>query len=913
VDKQYEQYCLADRIFYDSPQRWDARTVFPIALRPLPDEWRRARQGDWLVNVPPGPPHPVQGWKIHVSACPDNSDEIIAKVWQYCVPRGLSFKFLDSRIAVHMRNAKYASRSASGKTVTIYPADDAACERILRDLDTELAGSQGPYILSDLRYGAGPLYVRYGGFAKRSCLDSSGEMVSAVENPAGELVPDSRSHVFKTPEWVGLPEFLAPHLAARNSVSIADMEYELTGALHFSNGGGVYTATRKRTSERVILKEARPYAGLAADGSDAVTRLRREHDALVRLSGLGIAPEVRGIFQVGEHHFLAEEFIPGQTLNSCFVERHPLFGSVPDPAEVREYTAWALRICDRVERAAAAMHERGIVFNDLHMFNVMVRPDETVAFIDFEAASDLSAGRTRTVGNPGFVAPRDRTGAEIDAYSLACLRLAMFLPLTTLFPLDKDKPTRLAAAIARLFPVPDAFLDEAVREITRGPALTDSPDGQLRPDADGTPLTVTAPESADAAASDVSDRARWDDMAADMVRAIRASATPDRADRLFPGDIDQFRVTGGGLGLAHGAAGVLYALSQAAGVRVPEYEEWLAARALQPPQGTRLGLYSGLTGVAYTLARLGKLDAAVAVARRCLDERWHRLGHDLYDGLSGFALAMMSVGDRAGEPELSAAGMRAAETVAAPYLTAPSLEAQAGAADQGAADGYRGPVGLLRGESGKALLFIRMYERTGDPGYLDAADSAIAADLAQCATDRHGALQVKDNGRRTLPYLGGGSGGIGMVIDQFMAHRGNDAFADAARGIRLAASSGFYVQAGLFNGRAGMIACLASARDAGQAGATGGGEAAARAIGSQVDRLAWHAVGYGGGLAFPGDMLLRLSMDLGTGTAGVLLGTAAALAPRGAVLPFFARPASLPARATGDARRPLREPMATKR
>jgi hypothetical protein len=54
-------------------------------------------------------------------------------------------------------------------------------------------------------------------------------------------------------------------------------------------------------------------------------------------------------------------------------------------------------------------------------------------------------------------------------------------------------------------------------------------------------------------------------------------------------------------------------------------------------------------------------------------------------------------------------------------------------------------------------------------------------------------------------------------------------------------------------------------------------------------------------------------MDLGTGTAGVLLGTAAALAPHGAVLPFFARPASLPARATGDSPRPCREPMTTER
>jgi tRNA A-37 threonylcarbamoyl transferase component Bud32 len=879
VDKQYEQYCVADPIFYDSPRQHDLRTLFPISRRPLPDGWSRACHGDWLMNIPPGPPVPAQGWKIHVSTCLDNSDEIITLVWDYCVPRGVSFKFLDSRLAVLMRNAKYASRSASGKAVTIYPADETDCERILRELDAELAGAPGPYILSDLRYGTGPLYVRYGAFTERFCLDSRGEMVPAIEDPAGDLVPDLRSPVFTIPEWVRLPEFLAPHLAARNSVAVTGLEYELTGALHFSNGGGVYTATDKRTGEQVILKEARPHAGLAADGSDAVTRLRREHDVLLRLSGMGIAPEVRGFFEVGGHHFLAEEFIPGRTLNAFFAERYPLGRPVPDPAAKAAYTAWALGICGEVERTAAAMHERGVVFNDLHMFNIIVRPDDTVAFIDFEAASDISEGRVRTVGNPGFAAPRDRLGFDVDAYSLACMRLAMFMPLTTLFPLDRDKAAQLAVVIAGLFPVPETFFDEAVREITRGTVRT--------------AVDVTRPVAAPcgaigAGAGDTSGCARWDRLAADMVGAIRASATPDREDRLFPGDIDQFRISGGGLGLAHGAAGVLYALSEAVGVRVPEYEEWLVTRAAQPPKGTRLGLYDGLAGVAYTLSRLGHLDAAVRTARICLGEKWDRLGHDLYGGLSGFALAMIAVGDQAGEPLLADAAIRAAETVAAPYMAGGH-----GISGQSAAASSRGAVGLLRGASGKALLFIRLYERTGDSAYLDAAESAIAVDLERCVTDRDGALQV-DDGWRTLPYLAGGSAGIGMVIDQFAAHRRNAAFAAAARAIRLAASSGLYAQAGLFNGRAGLIAYLAGTR------AESGQDAGEHGAGAQVDRLAWHAVRYAGGLAFPGDMLFRLSMDLGTGTAGVLLGTAAAFAPCGAALPFFARPASLPAQVPGS-------------
>jgi hypothetical protein len=54
-----------------------------------------------------------------------------------------------------------------------------------------------------------------------------------------------------------------------------------------------------------------------------------------------------------------------------------------------------------------------------------------------------------------------------------------------------------------------------------------------------------------------------------------------------------------------------------------------------------------------------------------------------------------------------------------------------------------------------------------------------------------------------------------------------------------------------------------------------------------VRRLAWHALPYGGGLAFPGEQLLRLSMDLATGTAGVLLALAMARRERPVSLPLL--------------------------
>ena len=56
---------------------------------------------------------------------------------------------------------------------------------------------------------------------------------------------------------------------------------------------------------------------------------------------------------------------------------------------------------------------------------------------------------------------------------------------------------------------------------------------------------------------------------------------------------------------------------------------------------------------------------------------------------------------------------------------------------------------------------------------------------------------------------------------------------------------------------------------------------------AQIRRLAWHALSYKGGLAFPGEKLLRLSMDLATGTGGVLLALGAALHDAPVYLPFL--------------------------
>jgi len=274
--------------------------------------------------VPDGVSLPGQGWKIHASACLDNAEEVIRAVCDYCIPRRIPFKFIPARGLFHLRNLKYTSRGASGKLVTIYTQGEEQLETVLNELSQRLEGQPGQYILSDLRFGEGLLYVRYGGFAERYCIGPGGEQELAIADPDGHFVPDRRGPTFQLPAWITLPAFLEPHLAARNSVKVDELPCRVEEVLHFSNSGGVYLGTDKDTDERVVLKEARPYAGVAMDGTDGVTRLQRERDNLERLAGIESVPALRDYRIVGEHHFLIQDYFEGKSLHSCLAERSPL-------------------------------------------------------------------------------------------------------------------------------------------------------------------------------------------------------------------------------------------------------------------------------------------------------------------------------------------------------------------------------------------------------------------------------------------------------------------------------------------------------------------------------------------------------------------------------------------------------------
>jgi serine/threonine protein kinase len=829
VDLRYEAFCLADPLFFDEQRANSAPAdAFTGQVR-APQGWVVNERGIWRSLHPEGHILPLQGWKIHVSATLSNADRVLSTTAAYCGSNRLAFKHLRGRTTLLARNSKYAPREGSGKLLTIYPVDEAQFATTLAKLSALLEGEPGPYILSDLRYGDGPLYVRYGGFAER-WAEVDGTRVHAVLRPDGHLVPDERKPTFVLPDWVKLPECLAPHLAARKSGDPSAFPYRVTSPLHFSNGGGVYRAIRQSDDGEVVLKEARPHAGLDRDGRDAVARLHHEHAALDRLLGIPGIPRVYRRFTVWEHHFLELEPMPGIPLGSWVARHYPLTRSATTPELLADYTTRALAVLDAVTATLDAVHRRGVVFGDLHPQNILIEETENgdrVSLIDFEMASEADEPTRPGLGAPGFRSVDGTTGIALDDHALAVLRLWLFLPVAPMLELAPGKLQSLMDQTRRRFPLPDNHYAGLV-------ASAESPP---------TELDRTDPD--------------WLMVRKSIAGAILASATPQRTDRLFPGDIETFRL--GGACFGYGAAGILYALHVAGEGRYPEHERWLlnSVRGTAP---SRPGFLDGAHGIAFVLDAFGHETAADELLAASTTMTAQTTAHGLASGLAGIALTHLYLGVRRRDRDMVADAVTIAERLLH------GLEHAEG-------PGPVGRAGLHDGWSGPALLFLRLYQVTGDVEWLNHADRALRRDLDECVITDDGSLQVRD-GTRTLPYAGVGSAGIALVAARLAKAGGGFPSLERVPALLDSCRAEFCVHPGLFYGRAGLMSALAAhgRRDA---------------VTMHLSRFAWNAVPFAGGIAFPGNQLLRLSMDVVTGGAGVLLALAALFDGHGAVLPFL--------------------------
>lgn len=332
-----------------------------------------------------------------------------------------------------------------------------------------------------------------------------------------------------------------------------------------------------------------------------------------------------------------------------------------------------------------------------------------------------------------------------------------------------------------------------------------------------------------------------------LVNGILDAATPDRTDRLFPGDPQQLLRPHGGVSFGSGAAGVLWTLATI-DADIPDelvtWLEWSAMRAhdLGP------GLIDGLGGIALSLDRLGRSRSAARLWQRVEEVPLERLSASLADGLPGVGLALL---ERVRFTDADRLMDRVRQV--ADELTDRLRYGRA----------RRGP-GLLRGGAGAALFLLHVYELTGDESLLPPVEHALRSDLALL-----GWPGIAQPGRSELwrmrPSLATGSAGVAVVLHEAMNYFDAPWLYKAREDIAAACENHVTAHPGLFHGWAGTIVALQYLR----AKAWDPTSDRRTAVREQLARLSHPAV-YGR-IPFLGVAPERSSADVSTGAAGILL------------------------------------------
>lgn len=776
-------FSLSDPEFFVPLERRRPGTEFrSLVVEQLPgDDWSMLPQGVWTHVHPRSATAVRNGWKLHVSALPENAAAVLQRVVATLRDDPAAFKFASDTRVLNLLTTRNWQRAGGGKFITIYPGGEEQFRRLGRALAAATAEFDGPYILTDRRVpGSRVVFYRYGEHLAGDAVDAGGERVARMEGPSGQTAVDDRSAYYQLPEWVADPYGARPVrvLDAAGETVTLNGRYRVRSALKYTNLGGVYRATDLERDEPVVVRERRPHYGRVSATADGVTLLHNEAGILRRMDGTGLTARFVETFQVWEHHYLAMEEVEGISLREFAAGQYLRRRALASPRRLFwTFRGMVLQLLAGLEE----FHRRGIILRDLTPENVLVRRDRSVCFIDLEFAWERGGGvpAAAHVQTPGFASPAQVAGEPPseadDLYALGavivemCSCMAAGLGLnapgvlaTTEMMMDEVGLPRSLATVARGLLHPDPARRWNAAAVRGALAAVHAADIPWTSQDRG---RTVAPGADACAADDTETRA---EAACDAVCAfLEAAADPADGDALWPGSPQMHRTNP--VSILHGAGGPLEYVRRMRGSCPDAWLDWVQARAV--PERCPPGLYTGLAGTALTLATGGRTEGALRVMRAAAESPLLEETCDLYYGAAGVGLAALALGQALDDDGLRAFAVRTGDRVQA------RSERSARGIAWRSADGAV-PCGVARGGSGIALFYTYLGASTGDERFWSLAADALAFEFAQGRT-RGGYLLWPDKAGRHKrywsPHVSFGAAGVGAAAARLYACTGDPA------------------------------------------------------------------------------------------------------------------------------------------
>lgn len=118
--QRYIRWCAPSSPFFSAPSSsLQSENDQLSSLTSLPPDWISYESDGWRVFFPIVHKLRTHGWKVHISATPENALDTLRIVSEKCFSDRIAFKCLAGP-REHLRsNVKEASRASSGKFITI--------------------------------------------------------------------------------------------------------------------------------------------------------------------------------------------------------------------------------------------------------------------------------------------------------------------------------------------------------------------------------------------------------------------------------------------------------------------------------------------------------------------------------------------------------------------------------------------------------------------------------------------------------------------------------------------------------------------------------------------------------------------------------------------------------------------------
>jgi serine/threonine protein kinase len=213
-------------------------------------------------------------------------------------------------------------------------------------------------------------------------------------------------------------------------------EFRLLRRLGKGGMAEVWLAEQTSLKRNVALKFLKPE--LNSDN----TYIRRFETEAKAAAGLN-HPNIVQVYSTGVddgHHFIAQEYVNGQTLRALFQKRGPLDLSL------------ALVIMRQTAAALQAASERGIVHRDIKPENIMITRKGEVKVADFGLAQVNLGGEKlhltqegTTMGTPLYMSPEQVHGKSLDQRSdIYSFGVTVYHMLAGKPPFNGDSPVAVA-------------------------------------------------------------------------------------------------------------------------------------------------------------------------------------------------------------------------------------------------------------------------------------------------------------------------------------------------------------------------------------------------------------------------------------------------------------------------------------